>query len=227
MRVALGIPFWGNDPDRLKAYSYVVDRLLKAYPFDEFYNLPPGLHGRGASRNWIARAASGCDVVVLCDADTIPEPDALRSAIYGAMTHGGQHFAYDSYQYLSKYGTELWYTGHDHREHLDMEGPGSYGGVFAMRPEEYWFAGGMPELEGWGFEDIIFAIQTRTFLRDAKWHPGSITHLWHPSAVSVGSEQYNRNIAVCKRFESADRDRDQLATLILMGVGNHDTSRMA
>ena len=224
MRVALGIPFWGDEPARTRAYWATYGVITKLFPFDEVIQLPPGLSGRGASRNYIAQEAHqrGCDVVVICDADTIPEPKGLRDAIYGAHTLGGQHFPYESFRYLSEYGTALWYDNRQEAfDHCDMEGPGSYGGVFAMRPEEYWAAGGFPQLEGWGFEDIIFVVQTRTLIRDAVWHPGSITHLWHPSAVSVGSESYCRNLAICQKFEAVDRNPEALKALMIMGVGMH------
>jgi hypothetical protein len=62
---------------------------------------------------------------------------------------------------------------------------------------------------------------------DAVWHPGGITHLWHPSEVSIGSESYCRNLAICQKFEAVDRDPDAVKALMLMGIANHDPSRVA
>lgn len=224
MKVGLGIPFWGDDPDRLRAYHKVRWELQDMFPWD-IEVIHPGQQTRGSARNAIVSALEvlECDVAVICDADTLPEKEALRDAIYGAHTVGGQHFPYNSYHYLSEEGTKLFYRGVREFDysHYDMEGPGSYGGVFAIRPDDWWAAGGSPDLVGWGFEDIIFVVQARTLVGEAKWHPGALTHLWHPSAVSTTSESYVRNLAICQKFESVDRNPEALKALMLMGIGNH------
>lgn len=217
MKVGLGIPFWGNDPLRLKNHEWVVSYMLHAYPFDKMIGMTEGCTTRGGARNRLMDQLADCDVVVLCDADTVPEVSGLKAAIMAAYVHGGLQFAYDRFRALNGRGTDLLMAGNPTAayEHLASVAEGGLGGVMAIRPDQWWKAGGSPELEGWGFEDVIFAVQARTLLTtDNAWSPGWITHLWHPTECSVGSEQYNKNIAVCKKYEAASWDKPAIKELL-------------
>lgn len=219
MKVGLGIPMWGDDPDRLRNFEYVFDHMAKMYPWQNVIaGSPDYKQNRGAARNHLMRRMEDCDVVVLCDADTYPTLNGLMEAMMGARAKGGLHFAYDRFRAITRYGTELLLSGRvQHPGHdlpLESECLGSLGGVMAMTPTDWWNAGGSPELKGWGFEDVIFAVQARTLIRDNEWHTGTITHLWHPSSVFIGSDQYNKNIAECKRYEAASGDPAAIRALI-------------
>lgn len=210
MKVALAIPFWGHDEHRQRNYEYVLTTVGPMYPWDViFVGANPGSPNRGAARNHLVKMAEDFDVVVLCDADTLPEEETLAAAITAAGG-GGLHFAFNRFRALHPAGTSILLDGHDMRQAtpwLDSECLGSLGGVMCIRPDEWWKAGGSPEMEGWGFEDVIFAVQARTLLdQDNRWHPGWITHLWHPSEVAIGSPQYNQNLALCKEYEAASGD---------------------
>lgn len=209
MKVALGIPYWGDDPVRQSNYEFVKDYVLGLYPWDVLINNGPGEHTRGGARNSIAASADAqeVDVVVLCDADTFPEKEGLDRAIEAAYTLGGLHFAFQRFRGLSPIGTGMLknnITGWE--QQLEMECLGSMGGCIVIRPDEWWAAGGSPEMDGWGFEDVMFAVQARTLLRGNTWHPGWITHLWHGSECRVGSPSYVRNIEICKKVEALDGD---------------------
>lgn len=221
MKVVLTIPYWGSDPLREKNFEWVYQHVSGMYGW---HNIGAGtfdcpLPTRGGVRNTAVRWAEiqGADVVVLCDADTFPERIALRKAIEAAAV-GGLQFAYNRYRALNQRGTDLLMGGNpiEACAQLESQAEGGLGGVMAIRPDEWWKAGGSPELEGWGFEDVIFAVQARTLLStDCAWTDGWITHLYHPTECSVGSEDYNRNIAVCKRYEAADGNPEEIRKLIL------------
>lgn len=208
MKVALGIPFWGEDPYRLRNMDYIWKKMEDMFSWSSMAHSMESTN-RGAARNELVAQAVRLesDVVVLCDADTFPEEYALRQAIGAAYEQGGLHFAFNHFQQLTEEGTnEILAGGSTWPFKLAAQGPGSLGGCMAIRPADWVAAGGSPELVDWGFEDVIFAVQARTFLRENTWHPGTITCLWHPNECHVGSESYERNIAVCKEVEAFSGD---------------------
>jgi len=204
MRVVLGIPFWGEDPQRVRNYEYVFEEMRKAYPFYGVVAGNQGLVGRGRQRNHVARQAlkADADVVVICDADTIVEPEGLHTAIARVHSEGGLVYPYNSYEYLTEKATKSWISGGwTKNPETTMSGPGSYGGCFVMRPGDYADIGGMIELDGWGFEDIVFSIQARLLLKPLEWAHGRLIHLFHHSEAVPMTDSYKENIAICKEFE--------------------------
>lgn len=224
-KVALGIPWYDNgDPDRQQAYNFIQTYVPTLYPFSHLLVAGGDTKrlSRGAARNEVVLQAAirGVDAVVVCDADTFPEEQSLRAAIDGCLNgERGLHFAFDRYRALSQRGTAgvLSSTEPDVAAklgELDAECLGSLGGVMVVKPGDWFAAGGSPELDGWGFEDIIFAVCMRTLVGPTLWYPGWITHLWHPNACRVGSTQYNINIGICKQFEAAQGDENEIRHLI-------------
>lgn len=212
MKVALGIPFWGEDPHRLRNMDYIWKKMETIFPWNGMA-LSTKSTNRGAARNELVKQAFRlkADVIVLCDADTFPEEYALRQAIGSAYEQGGLHFAYDNFQQLTEEGTrEICAGGASWSVRVAARGPGSLGGCMAIRPSDWKAAGGSPELDGWGFEDVMFAVQARTFLRDNTWHPGIITCLWHPNECDPSSAQYENNISVCRSVEALSGKPEEL-----------------
>lgn len=199
VKVGLGVPYWGDDPLRFLHLQTVSDILGDMFPWDSFAFSYKATE-RGAARNELVSQAIrlGLDVIVLCDADTYPEGYALRQAIGAAYEHGGLHFPYDNWRLVDGHGD------------VRAAGPGSLGGCMVIRPDDWMAAGGSPELDGWGFEDVMFAVQARTFLRPNTWYPGLLTCLWHPTECAVGSYQYNLNILECKSVEALDQNQQGL-----------------
>jgi hypothetical protein len=209
------------DPLRERNFEWVYQHVSGMYPWS---NIGSGVFGvgnptRGGVRNAAVEWAEnqGADVVVLCDSDLLPTEWALSAAITAAYEHGGLQFAYNQYRALNQVGTALLMDGDPTLGYcfLESEAQGGLGGVMAIRPDQWWEAGGSPELEGWGFEDVIFAVQARTLLAtDCAWHTGWLTHLYHPTECRVGSDQYNKNIAICKMYEAADGNKEEITKLI-------------
>lgn len=224
MKVALGIPYWGDEYYRSRNYDWLLPYMKALYPWDTVITGDLDYKGvsrnRGAYRNAIMEEAHdiGMDVVVLCDADTFPEREALFVAIETTFYQGGLNFAYDRFRALNEAGTNMLLKGHTLEaatQHLESECMGSLGGVMVIRPDNWFAAGCSPELDGWGFEDVIFAVQARTLLpADNRWHTGWITHLYHPSEVDMTSESYKRNIAVCKQYEAANGNPYEIRKLL-------------
>lgn len=227
MNVMLGSPFFGDDPIRLRNLKETVSAVMGMHDF-KWWSTAGYIDrdNRGLARNNIVAHALRlkADVVVICDADCIPEPGGLGAAMYAAYTHGGLHFAFDKFRGLTEQGTTQYRRGLPLLQagDIDYECPGSLGGVMAIRPADWVAAGWSPELEGWGFEDVIFAVQARTLLgRPNTWHPGWVTHQWHPTLWRMGDPDYVRNIGICKQFEAVDQNPDGIEQLIRSGIGNH------
>ena len=95
---------WRPQPSRLAAFDRVVDwyrsefpdaRILPIDSDDEVFNLAVLPQPRdGLDRR------SGCTAVILPDADTFPEPEALRAAIAEAAESGLVHLPYTEYHWL-------------------------------------------------------------------------------------------------------------------------------
>lgn len=231
--ICVGIPFYGTNPERIRNRNYVAKYLvdnLSSEGFDVVLrHNDPNITERGAARNDITKWAyrNKFPVMVMADADCVPEVQPLVQAIAGAADQGGLHFAFHKYRELTREGTKLWVRGlkDEAVRTLVYSCEGSYGGTMVMPPADWVRCGGSPHLVGWGFEDIIFSIQARTILeKPTVWYDGWLTHLWHQSNIAIGSDSYKRNIAICRRFEAVHDNASELWRLIKEGVGFHPGS---
>lgn len=223
--VGLAIPYWGHEIHREFSHNFVRETMNNLYPFSVFYDaeVPEDKRTRGAARNYFMDLAlDDClDVMVICDADTYCQSDALLEAIEFCDMFGGLNYPFNRFRALNQSTTAAVLGGRigkyapDVDMGLEMACAGSLGGVMVMQPQQWRDAGWMPELHGWGFEDVIFAVQARTLLpQENTWHNGTITHMYHPTECHVGSESYNENISVCKQYEAADRNPEAIRELL-------------
>lgn len=214
MKTTVMIPFKSDCPWRKNAVEYVY-KAYKAIAL-EHGNMEVRVasddskdYSRAAMRN---KAVEWSDngVVVLADADILPNPIPLLSAIRCAQK-GGMHLPYNYYRALSKDSTSLYYANN----YLDVNSlPMAYdsydstAGIIVIRKDQWWKAGGMDErITGWGWEDTAFYAAAETMLGPVKRHKGTINHLWHPFAGEIGSEGYLKNKAIYERYEAAKTPR--------------------
>lgn len=147
--IDVAIP-WRATPDRIPAFEYVAQWWVN-YGFNvitgdsdhETFNL-------SAARNRaVAKATS--NIVVVADADTVPDAKALDTAIYACRRHGGVWWPFDTYTYLAdsvKPGDNLENAPTEHVY------PNSVGGLFVILRADYWRLGGFDErFDRWGHED--------------------------------------------------------------------------
>jgi len=203
------VPWRDTDPDRAQAFEFVSTRLHTLLPDARLILADSGHEpfNRAASRNHgVTLADEG--VVVICDADTIPEVEPLHAAINAAAADGLLHLPYTHYRALSKAGTTAARGGTKLRGcHAELETTCSQGGILVMRADTWQAAGGMDErFTGWGFEDAAFHAAVRTVHGDVIRHAGTIHHLWHPSDIDFTSNEYAANRALCQRYENAYGD---------------------
>lgn len=174
---------------------------------------------RAASRNEGVRqaAAGGARIVVVCDADTVPEVEPLRESV--AQVGVGQlHLPYTWFRMLTARGTADWFAGElppacasegDHER--------AVGGALVCTPGTWWALGGQDEgFTGWGCEDTAFWAAASTFGSVVR-HEGTITHLWHQGVNAeraIGSPAYRRNVTRCQLYTDARGDPARMRTVL-------------
>lgn len=208
MKVTVAVPFRGGQLDREIHADYVAARLRDMLPDAEHMVVDvDGVFSRARVRNEAVRRA-GEGVVVLCDADTVPEEQPLRDAVAGAAEDGRLHLPYTRYRALTPEATLAVYArGVDpHHAPVAEESRRPIGGIWVIRADAWWAAGGMDEaFVGWGFEDDAFWAAASVLLGPPVRHDGVITHLHHKPAANVRSPEYRRNQARYQQYVRARR----------------------
>ncbi|GGK61365.1 hypothetical protein Sme01_03100 [Sphaerisporangium melleum] len=220
MTITVVIPYRGTAPERERAYVAVSRALHDILPDTLFLAVDSGHDpfNRAAGRNLGVRLAadSGCDVAVICDADTIPERQPLHDAITGALRDGRLHTPYGTFRGLSEQGTADFFAGRP-AEDCDAElvYAWSVGGVFVIRPDAWTAAGGMDErFTAWGAEDVAFRRACDTLLGPTVRHPGQIVHLWHPPAQRTGTPANDAVWELAQRYAEAEGNAKAMRSLI-------------
>ncbi|MDH2424761.1 galactosyltransferase-related protein [Sphaerisporangium sp. TRM90804] len=220
MSVAVVIPYRGTTPERERAYKAVSKALRGMLPDAVHLAVDSGHEpfNRAASRNLGVRLAgdAGCDVVVLCDADTIPQKTPLLAAIDGAREDGRLHTPFNRFLGLTEQGAHDYLQGAPVEAcEVELDYAWSVGGVFVIRPDAWAAAGGMDErFTVWGSEDVAFVRAADTLLGQTLRHPGHIVHLWHPPAQRVGTPANDAVWDLAARYAQADRDANAMRALI-------------
>lgn len=217
LKVVLGIP-WRPTEDRIRPYEFCRPRLQQMYPWAQVLEGDSGHQPfrRGATRNLLVHEAGvlGADVVVLCDADSLPDPRPLADAIEMAYRDGKMHFPFHQAWYMEQKAyqrIELGQTYEQLRSRIIDKCP-SQGGCWIMRPDVWWEAGGMDDrIAGWGSEDRAFLAACNTILGPPVIHTGVLLcmpHLqdpnkWLTEDVAILSEYHDR-------FQQPERMKEYL-----------------
>ena len=120
------------------------------------------------------------DVVVLGDADTLPEPDALRAAVDGARTSDLVQLPYTAYHWLGPAGSAQFAAGVP-LEDCDFDLiKGACSGVYVTTRRAWERHGGQdPRFRGWGYEDAAWNLAHTTMLgAPPQRHPGRVSAWW-------------------------------------------------
>ena len=178
----------------------------------------------GQARNNAAKLAGDWDVAVFHDSDTIAHPDAVAQAVKLAAESMRMVVAADSHMYccpdstarIMQSGSVEFARPNTFDEHGIYEKPCS--GVFAVNRTLFDKVGGYVELDGWGYEDLVFLQSCGIFGQGNTWVPGHITlHLHHPPTPRTLDTSHNKQVwhELTKYRARADRDgaRRYLASL--------------
>jgi hypothetical protein len=209
---------WRPQPSRIEAFEalrkwyarHLPDAEIRTFDSDdELFNL-------SACRNLaIASIADENEVVVINDADTVPELGPLLDAVEAAALSNRVHLPYDRYHWLGAAGTAQFLGGTEPAD-CDYELViGARSGVYVTTPKTWRSHGGQDErFRGWGFEDAAWYVAHETLLGEApRRHTGAVYALHHETQLREGP-QYDRNAALMDRYTAASASRDAMAQLV-------------
>jgi predicted glycosyltransferase involved in capsule biosynthesis len=197
IKIGLVIP-WREQPSRVGLFKEVKNWYKTNLPdIEVFYADRPGeFWNCAASRNdGVKRAQEAhCDVVIINDADTLPEIEPLMEAIKSCQQSNMIHNPYSACKVFSKEETFRFYDGVKIQDiHCRNVFALSNGGVYVCTPEAWWSMGGQDEkFVQWGFEDSAFEV-AHIVLKGIKIvkHDGYIYSLKHQEQFH--DKGYNEN----------------------------------
>jgi hypothetical protein len=194
---------WRDDGHRSAACQAVCGHLRSILPGSPLLLVDSGheTFNRSASRNLGVGRAGPEEVVVVCDADTIPEAQSLKNAITRAYD-GRLHYPFAVVNYLTEAGTALVLAGESpDPTRIEFSIPSAQGGVMVMRASAWRAAGGMPEdFIGWGYEDNAWYAAVAKAIGPPIHHAGVAWHLWHPHDRYAGTIEQTRNFLMARRI---------------------------
>lgn len=231
MPLSVLIPFRSDDGWRDALLNWTIRWWQVNFPAVEIVvaDTDHELFNRGAARNEAARHATG-DVLVIADADTIPQADAVRASV--ELVASGEApwvIPYDGapdgrYYNLSESATRrrLRFAPDPATPIGEPWDPDdiefklvSWAGCLIVPAEGFWKAGGYPELELWGYEDDCARTAFDVMVGPHVRVPGFAVHLWHECS---NSDRFDNpgiagNRAVYDEYRSA-RSPQRMAQVI-------------
>lgn len=217
-RVLVAIP-WRAQPDRVYAHEIVTAHYRRILPDADIIDVDTDHDpfNRAAARNRAVRIAenSGYDVVVIGDADTLPEAAPLREAIEAAPTETRIRLPYTEYRSLRADGTRQYLTGTPLPDCNHLTVNVACSGVLVTTPATWWTCGGQDErMAVWSPEDIALLVAHRTLLgAEFARHNGRVYSLHHNAPQRPGLE-YDAAVELYHRYLDAAGDPVAMRELI-------------
>lgn len=209
---------WREQPTRIPALDMVREwyrheigevEFVLVDSRDEVFNLSQ------ARNTGVASASDPDAVVVINDADTIPQREPLLHALAAAAHSGRVHLPYTQYHWLGASGSAQYAAGTPLDE-CDFELVlGACSGVYVTTPRTWASHGGQDErFRGWGFEDAAWYRAHSTLLGEApRRSEGRVFALHHAAELRAG-EQYDANAALMARYSAASGDAVAMRQLV-------------
>lgn len=204
MRTEVVIP-WRDHPSRRPALSYCTAWWKAAgYPVRllDTGHTPFNL---SAVRN-LAVATTTAEVVIVADADTVPERAPLAQAITLAADGHGTVLPYTEYRSLQAQGSAQAHRGRPLNDCHHLVIPGACSGIFVTTPTGWANHLGQDEhFAGWGCEDAAWDITHTTLIGPPKRVPGKVYAFTHDSQDKTGEPTRN-NYGRIHLYEQAAGD---------------------
>lgn len=209
---------WRPAPSRIDAFERVVAWYRDTFPVLPLETIDTGdtPFVLAACRNAAMRRADPDEVVVVGDADTIPEREPLIAAIRAAADSPYVHLPYDEYRWLGRTGSADYAAGLPLAEcAVEQYVDGACSGVYVATPRAWASHGGQDEgFRGWGFEDAAWFLAHSTILGAPPIrHAGRVYALHHVGEVRAGAA-YDANAARMEHYRAAAGDATAMARLV-------------
>lgn len=214
---------WRPQPSRLAALEAVTSWYHRNLgdPEIRLIDSPDPIFNLAQARNLGIAAVNHDEVVVVGDADTIPQRDPLLAAIAGAAVSGMVHLPYDEYRWLGASGTSQFVRGAT-LEACEFElVSGACSGVYVATPDTWARHGGQDErFRGWGFEDAAWYTAHETMLGGPPRRERGVVFALHHRAEPREGEQYDANAALMKRYRAESGDPVGMLELVSESAAN-------
>ncbi|BDI23605.1 hypothetical protein [Herbiconiux sp. L3-i23] len=208
---------WRPQPSRIDAFERVQEHYRRVLPGASIVPLDTGHvpFNLAACRNEaVRRFGADGGVVVLTDADTMPEEEPLLAAIDGARTSGRVHLPYDEYHWLGSAGSAQFAGGVPLAACEYELVRGACSGVYVTTASTWAAHGGQDErFRGWGYEDAAWNVAHTTLLGAPIRHTGSVYALHHVAETRAGVH-FDANAALMERYRAASGDPSAMASLL-------------
>jgi hypothetical protein len=206
---------------RSAAFEVTKDIVSHLYPFDYIATVDSGhaVYNRAATRNLGMQQAErqGCDVVVLNDADSIPEKEPLRIAIEQSVDSGLiAHPFNEVWMLIPKVTNRIKTTPLPQLRNkvISISGP-SRGGIYVCRPAVWWRTGGQDErLVGYGTEDRCHLAATTTLIGESIIIPGVLLCAYHDRQLGPTENWNYEDVLLMNRYHAAFMDPIAMTALI-------------
>ena len=198
IKVGVVIP-WREQPSRVDGFKKVVAWYKENLPDAKIYTADRAgeFWSMSGSRNDGVRMAEadGCDVVIINDADTIPQIEPLHESISAAFLDDLMHNPYTEYRAFTEQSIEQVEKGVSFKNVSYEVIPGACSGVNVFTPTAWWKIGGNDEkFKGWGFEDTAMRrvheiVNKTSYVR----HEGLVFAFYHKHQAKRGDINYENN----------------------------------
>lgn len=182
MKVAVVVPFRGDDPYRARNWAWIRNHYETHHGWPIHVADNEGRWSKGAA---IAAALEQCDadVLVLADADSFVHPDIIRQAV--ALAEEGAPWVVPHAKVYRQtcQMTDLVLAGAEpSRKRLARQPYDAVagGGITIIDRATYEAVPIDPEFYDWGGEDIAWAHALTTLVGLPVQLDGDLFHLWHP-----------------------------------------------
>jgi hypothetical protein len=208
---------WRPAPSREPAFAFLLDWFARHMPEATVHTVDTDddVFVLAACRNRGIAAHDPDDVVVVCDADTLPEPEPLRAAVAAARTSGLVHLPYTQYRWLGRDGDAQLRAGVPADQCVHELVVGACSGVYVTTPRTWVRHGGQDErFRGWGFEDAAWNLAHQALLgAPPVRHEGNVYAMHHAAEVRAGA-LYEANASHMELYRAAAGDQAAMAQLV-------------
>ena len=188
MKLGVVVP-WRPRPTRIKAFSLTVNRLMDQFPNSTVYyaDTEDEVFNVSGSRNQgcLSAIKDGCDMLLVVDADTLLDKDAVEAAIVKAAADNCLCLPFTAYNILFEQSSESLINGELTYEEAAVFGPDSAlehpGGAYVLSSSTFLLLNGWDQrFVGWGYEDDAFLEGYRVYLgKDVERIEGYALALFH------------------------------------------------